>query len=85
MDKTEKTVIEWLNEAKEQGYEWAQTAIDLVNNGVETSANLSKDNLSPLELVQSLSTAVNSFYWKVTPQGHDFWDKIYNELLENFL
>lgn len=80
MDNTEKTVIEWLNEAKEQGYEWAQTAIDLVNNGIEAADYGRYDNLDPNELAHSLSKAVNSFYWRSTPQKFEYWDDIYEEL-----
>lgn len=63
-----KTVIEWLEQAKAHGYEWAQSAIEQVDEDKYTQVN-------------SLSNAVSYFQtWAGTKEGHKYWLSIAIEL-----
>lgn len=72
----EKTVIEWLKCAKAQGHAWADLAI----------LNASAEGDTLLRRVKTLESAVeNGFYWRISAQGYDYWDNVYNSLLEQNL
>ena len=58
-----KTVLEWFNEAKKQGYEWADAAIEN-NENHEYYAN---------SLSEALETA---FVWADSPEKREYWFKI---------
>lgn len=70
--KNEKTVIEWLNEAKEQGYEWADAAIENCKTYSHFKGNSPAESLS-----KSLS---QSCVWVDTPEKHSFWQAIHDDL-----
>lgn len=62
-----KTVLEWLEWAKEQGYEWADAAIRNYDPAYKRDDGC--DNL--YEAVQK------AFKWVSSPEGHSFWINIY--------
>lgn len=61
-----KTILEWLNEAKEQGYDWAEVAI---NNYIRQWAYASPKN-KVNSLVRALEVA---FLWSDSPEKEAFW------------
>ena len=65
-----KTILEWLNEAKEQGYEWADAAI---SNYDPKFMPIRKTN----SLIASLETA---FVWGGSPEGYDYWRNVRESL-----
>ena len=77
----EKTVLEWLEQAKTDGYEWADKAIYNAHNtlsserGCDTSIPCIKG-----EIKGSLKNAINSFWWEKTEEGFEFWNEIYESL-----
>ena len=73
--KKVKTVLDWLNEAKEQGYEWADAAIYNVNNG-RTCAG---EKCNPSKVCSSLRNALDAFDWGESSQTFSFWEKVYTE------
>lgn len=77
MNNNEKTVIEWLNEAKEQGYEWADAAIECCANYTPYKGDKKVEKLS-----RALST---SFLWHHTPESPQFWIDIFDDLQEKGL
>ena len=69
-----KTILEWLEQAKKEGYEWADAAI----------ANEQDQSIAVnFEMADSYSDAiVMGFSWNQTPQGVDFWLSVATELQE---
>ena len=65
MSDTTKTVIEWLQEAKEQGYEWAEFAIE--RHKKENSP------IAQLQKFEKLSSALWSAFNFERDQPFDFW------------
>jgi len=64
-----KTILEWLQQAKNEGYEWAESAI----NQIEC------DN--PLEFVDKMSESVlSAFTWRTSIEGLEYWIDICNGL-----
>ena len=64
-----KAIIEYLEQAKEQGYDWAQSAIDQCWTHRE------------YVVVHSLSEAVCDFCnWRETKEKRKFWRDIYYAL-----
>lgn len=59
----EKTVIEWFEQAKAQGFEWADAAIDCTISDGGTSLRSSN-------MRKALARA---FTWRDTPQGANYW------------
>ena len=68
-----KTILEWLNEAKEQGYDWAEAAI---NNYIRQWAYSSPKN-KVNSLVRSLEVA---FVWSDSPEKEEFWHGVSESL-----
>ena len=69
MKNTTKTILEWLQQAKADGYEWADAAIENCKNGKKDA--------------QTLRAAIMyAFTWDETPQGAEYWHKIYKSLKE---
>ena len=69
LPKGNVTVMKWLQWAKEQGFDWAQSAIDQCRMDYER------------EKVISLKSAVWVFNsWDGTKEGFKYWDKIDKEL-----
>ena len=61
----EKTVIEWLEQAKADGRDWADAAI--------------KNTDTPDAVQRSLSKALAAaFVWKLSPEGSDYWIKVHS-------
>lgn len=58
----------WFKKAKAEGYDWADKAL---KNTKGSSYN------NQISLSRSLSCA---FVWEESPEGHDFWEKIYDGL-----
>lgn len=68
-----KSILEWLEEAKEQGYEWADAAIKNYNyDSDKTTYPHQLDN--PKSLAEALRGA---FDWEKSPEGHKYWKKIH--------
>jgi len=69
MKNKEKTVSEWLQYAKEQGYEWADAAIE----------NCENHNLKPV--IPGLKYAIIiAFDWASSPESWKYWSDIYDIL-----
>ena len=68
-----KPILEWLNEAKEQGYDWAEAAI---NNYIRQWAYSSPKN-KVNSLVSSLEVA---FVWSDSPEKEEFWHGVSESL-----
>ena len=68
-----KPILEWLNEAKEQGYEWAEAAI---NNYIRQWAYSSPKNKVD-SLVRALEVA---FLWSDSPEKEEFWHGVSESL-----
>ena len=65
-----KTVIEWLNEAKQQGYDWADAAIENCKKDKPYTGN---------SVATSLSDAIGGgFVWPAKKVS--YWENIFNEL-----
>lgn len=65
-----RTILEWLNEAKQQGYEWADAAIRNYNPDF-----FGKEN------VLSLSDALlHAFNWEATPEKDTYWDSVFDSI-----
>jgi len=66
-----KTIKQWFEQAKEQGYEWADSALDYAQN----HADLEK------LMTDSLKNAIDSgFCWEDTEEGEDYWFDIWKTL-----
>ena len=62
------TVMEWLQWAKENGFDFAQSAIDQCGGNKQ-------------RLVYSLSEAILGFgHWETTKEGFGYWYKIHDTL-----
>ena len=68
-----KTIKQWFEEAKEQGYEWAEAALKYTKNHAKEF---------PEELVaDSLQDAVSDgFIWDKTDEKQDYWFEVYKTL-----
>ena len=67
-----KTVMEWLEQAKAEGYPWADAAI----------ANCDTDVFTLNRPHSSLSTALcAAFAWDESSEGYEFWREIVHQLL----
>lgn len=68
-----KTIKQWFEEAKEQGYEWADAALQYTENHAKEF---------PEELVaDSLQDAVaDGFIWDKTDEKQDYWFEVYKTL-----
>ena len=68
-----KTIKQWFEEAKEQGYEWADSALQYTENHAKKF---------PEELMaDSLKNAIDSgFCWEDTEEGEDYWFDIWKTL-----
>ena len=65
-----RTILEWLNEAKQQGYEWADAAIRNYNPDFFRKEN-----------VLSLSDALlHAFNWEATPEKDTYWDHVFDSI-----
>lgn len=69
-----RTVIEWLKQAKAEGYEWAERA----QLAVKEQGTYEEGEPSVRE---NLSDALHcAFTWGDTFEGHKFWSRIYHAL-----
>ena len=68
-----KTIKQWFEEAKGQGYEWAEAALQYTENHAKKF---------PEELVaDSLQDAVaDGFIWDKTDEKQDYWFEVYKTL-----
>ena len=68
-----KTIKQWFEEAKEQGYEWADAALQYAENHAKKF---------PEELVaDSLQDAVaEGFIWDKTDEKQDYWFEVFKTL-----
>ena len=68
-----KTIKQWFEQAKEQGYEWAEAALQYTENHAKKF---------PEELVaDSLQDAVaDGFIWDKTDEKQDYWFEVYKTL-----
>lgn len=70
-----KSRREWIMEAKEQGCEWADEAIENAEN-----ADADGDGLEAKHKSLSM-TLLSAFNWRKSPQGSSYWRNIYNDLI----
>ena len=62
-----KTISEWLEEAKQQGYAWADAAIRNYN-----------PNYSIIKETKTLSAAlIKAFSWRNSPEDYPYWNRVY--------
>jgi hypothetical protein len=66
MEQGSKTALEWFEQAKQKGHEWAQLAI----------GNISGDLL--IKYASMSESLTWSFDWWKTPEGGEFWDKVHD-------
>lgn len=71
--KKQKTILEWLEQAKNEGYEWADAAIKYMGEA-------NTRNCQPNTRESSLSDAVDSVRWDETSEGFNFWESIWATL-----
>lgn len=65
-----KTILEWLNEAKHQGHEWADAAI-----------RNHDPNFFKKKNVLSLSDALlHAFNWDVAPEKDGYWESVFDSI-----
>ena len=69
-----KTVLDWLNEAQHQGYDWVDAAIE------NYDAKYATLHPEPDSLTQALKFA---FKWGRSSEGYNFWDEISSGICEN--
>lgn len=69
VDNKEKTILEWFQEAKEQGFEWADLAI----------ANTYQE-VRDLKAQSIKSALLLAFVWHLSPQKSDFWSDIAEQI-----
>lgn len=69
----EKTTMEWLYWAKEQGFEWADAAIE----NAKTQRGEDYIGIKHRSLRQSLCAA---FSWRYTPERYGHWKQISDSL-----
>jgi glycine betaine/choline ABC-type transport system substrate-binding protein len=72
MKNATKTILEWLQQAKADGYEWADAAIE---NAIT--------ELSDLEEISLSEALAGAFEWESSEQGHEYWEKIYVNLVNS--
>jgi len=72
MKNATKTILEWLQQAKADGYEWADAAIE---NAIT--------ELSDLEEISLSEALAGAFEWGSSEQGHEYWKKIYVNLVNS--
>ena len=65
-----KPILEWLEEAKQQGYDWADAAIRNYNS-----------NYAIIKEVETLSAAlIKAFSWRKSPEGFPYWTRVFEIL-----
>ena len=65
-----KNILEWLEWAKEQGYEWADAAIRNYD-----------PNFVPIKEANSLIDAIgNAFSWGNSPEKYEYWEGVCESL-----
>lgn len=70
-----KTALEWFEEARAAGHEWADAAIENLLNSDYASPHIPQESAA-----EALGKA---FLWTDTEEGWHFWDKVHDSLLEN--
>lgn len=70
MGQTMKTTRQWFEQAKSEGYEWAEQALKNMDND---------------DTWLRLSDALFSFSWYDSPQGDVYWTEIWDNLFERGL
>ena len=65
-----KTILQWLEEAKQQGYEWADAAIRNYNS-----------NYAIIKETKTISAAlIKAFSWRKSPEGFPYWNMVFEIL-----
>jgi hypothetical protein len=72
-----KTVLEWLEQAKADGYPWSDAAIENCKNNPNYSGDTIEVSLS--------ESILGAFNWEKSTQGFYFWYDVYDDLLKNEL
>lgn len=71
----EKTILEWLKICRDEGYDWADKAIEYcMQDGSENKIALSRSRAIGI-----------GFSWVLTDMGRDGWSKVYNDLIKKGL
>lgn len=66
------TVLQWLEQAKADGHEWADAAIQNTLNDDPFTGNSECNSLS--------SALVKGFFWGLTKQGAKYWSEIRSKI-----
>ena len=75
LPKGRMTVIEWLQWADANGFDWAKSAIEQCT-----------DEYKQKETARSLPDSLVYFkYWPYTKEGYNYWNNIYKSLKSNGL
>ena len=65
-----KTILEWLEEAKQQRYDWADAAIRNYD-----------PNYAIIKETKTLSAAlIKAFSWRKSPEDYPYWNRVYEIL-----
>jgi len=73
MKNTTKKILEWLEQAKADGYEWADEAIE----------NAMHHGLGHVDEISLSEALAGAFEWESSKQGHEYWEKIYVNLVNS--
>ena len=68
-----KTILDWFEEARSAGHEWADAAI-------ENCHQFGTADMVDISLAEAL---LGAFDWAETPQGVNFWHAVRDSLLQN--
>ena len=75
MKNTTKTILEWLEQAKADGYEWADAAIENTINDPSPAGHCFEESL--------YEALCGAFIFDETPQGEEYWQSISISLLNS--
>lgn len=72
-----KTIKQWFEQAKEQGYEWADSALQYAEDYYNAEYYDNPEDV----MADSLKNAIDSgFCWEDTEEGEDYWFDIWKTL-----
>ena len=72
-----KTIKQWFEQAKEQGYEWADSALQYAEDYYNPE---DYDNPEDVMADSLLDAVAYGFFWYDTEEGEDYWFDIWKTL-----
>jgi len=69
------TATQYFQKAKEDGYSWADKAIEYRKIAISGREDSDQSNISNLS-----QAIIGGFNWSKTKEGHDYWEEIYNQV-----